>query len=389
MRFNKVLLVQTSEKDCGKAALRMLLAYVHNSENYLTLSLEGGSDNFLSIKNLAERNGGVILSGKKVFALSDFKGIEGPFIAQSNEGGVNHFVLCLIKGKKLLINDPSGEYYAIKLKELNKLIFTNILIVDSVTKKDPPKAVKIRYRMQAFIYEILFVLLLGFGFLFMGNEDLSLLSYISFTLAALSKIIEQQFVLKSLGRFDKCYVTPLIAGEKEMSKVQFQSIQTAKQVVFGFPLQLFTRFLNVLLITIILAYNNYYLLVICLFSIIGALFLTKGTLTKTRTEWELKAREVKLFSKNKEIRSEIYQVVINETNKLAKKQIYYTVIALFALAATIFLLMFMTETFSLNYFLFYFFTFAFYFNELKKIFTLIEDKSTYYRGINVIFNWKN
>lgn len=51
--------------------------------------------------------------------------------------------------------------------------------------------------------------------------------------------------------------------------------------------------------------------------------------------------------------------------------------------------MYVTATFSLNYFLFYFFSFAFYFSELKKIFTLIEDKSSYYMALNIIFNHKN
>ncbi len=388
MRFTKVLLKQVNTQDCGKTALRMLLAYVHNSEHYLTLPVEGQSDNFLTIKKIAERDG-VILTGKKITDITYTKELKQPFIAQTSEGGVNHFVLGLVKRGKLLINDPSGETYAFSLKKMLDLPFTNILIVDSFTKQAPLKPLKIIHRLSAFIWEVLFVLLIGLGFLFMGSEDLSLISYISFTLAAISKIIEQQVVIKSLTAFDELYIKPIITNQKEMSKKDFTALQTAKQVVISLPLQLFSRLLSVILITVILAYNNYYLLIICLLSIVGALFLTKVTLIKSPAEWKLKEVESKLFGKSPEARSENYTKVIEETNKLAKKQIYYTVIALFTLAAFIFLLMYVTKTFSLNYFLFYFFSFAFYFNELKKIFNLIEAKSSYYQGINIIFNRKN
>lgn len=327
MRFNKVLLKQENDKDCGKSALRMLLSYVHNSEYYLTLAVEGGSDNFLSIKKIAERHG-VTLTGKKLTAVSEIKALKQPFIAQTSDGGVNHFVVGVIKGGKLLINDPSGESYSFVLKKLTKLLFTNILIVESFSREKALPARKIKYRTEAFVWEILFVALIGVGFLFMGSDDLTLISYISFTLAALAKIVEQQVMLKSLAQFDEAYIKPLIVAQKEMNKKDFVAIQNAKQIAFSLPIQLFSRLLSVLLVTIVLAYNNYYLLVICLLTIVGALFLTKTTLSKTAAEWDLKKVETKLFSKSNEVRADNYKQVTAETNKLAKKQIYYSVIAL-------------------------------------------------------------
>lgn len=385
MTFKSALLTQETNKTCGQAVLRMLLCYVYKDSTYLTLSLPAKLDTFLLIKKKAEDHG-LKLEGRAYKSLSDTREIAGPFIMQLDKNGTPHFVLALYRKGKILINDPAGENYVLTPKNLEKYFTSNILVVNYVEKPVKQPKLTFKYKAWPLVLHTLFMLLIVLGFAFLGIANLDLLSYIFFTLAAISKVIEQQVIMKSFRAFDRQYVATKLAEKKTNFKNEFLALQKAKEVVFSYPLRLFNSLSTLILITLLLVINNYFLLAVALYLILFAIIDYRLAVIKKDSEWNLNTKLDNLMTIDPSKRVEKYEEIIVGSEKLAKKSVYRNIIVHFGLGILIILLMYFSNTFTLNFLVFYFFGFSYYYHELKKLFSLLFVKKDYYKAVNIITN---
>ena len=383
MNLIDVRLTQNNPHECGKAVLRMLLAITHRDKRYLTLPLSGNFDNFLSITKKAKEYG-VELLGYKLDSIEEVKNVKVPFIMHLSKDDTNHFVLAEFKKGKLSIADPSGEFYVLSLKNIKKYFISNILVVNCVEKVENPPLVKFKQRYGALIFHSLFLIFLLIGFAFLGHASLDLISYVSFTLAAILKIIEQQVIMKNLQKFDDLYIAPRLVNIKDNFKYKFKVLQEAKTVVFSRPLLLFSAISSTLLITIILVLNNYYFVIISVLLMIVALIEVKRGIKGSAKTFELEVKLSSLAKENNEKRMRLYKEIINDSTHIAAWRVYRSIIIHFSLGVLIFVLMYFTAVYSLNFLIFYFFGFSYYLYELKKLFSLALNTHHYYSAINAI-----
>lgn len=385
MKLKNVLLKQQGTSDCGVTSLRMLLAYVQHDINYLTIAMPDKLDNFLALSNVALKHG-VELIGYNVSDKGALDNIKGPFIAQLSRGGTSHFVVAEIKGRKIHVNDPSGDYYVLPYVLGGKYFISNLLVVNYVEKM--PRVAKPALPRNYLLigFQILFLALITLGFLFLGDTRRDLLSYLAFTLAALIKILEQHALLASVGRFDKAYTLPFLARQTKDFKRDYQAFQQAKVTLMTHPLAIFNAITTVLFMSVLLILNNILLLIICALLIIVSFFMSKAETTKRINTWTLTKLEADLIKSNGDNRRKTYEKMMHKTENTAKLVVYRNIIIHFLLGVLIFVLMYFSETYSLNFFLFYFFGFAYYYRELQKLFTLVTNRATYYAAINTIMH---
>lgn len=385
MKLKNVLLTQQGNSDCGVTALRMLLAYVHQDVNYLTLKLPDKLDNFLAMSHVASKYG-VELIGYNVSDKGALRTIKEPFIAQLSRGGTNHFVVAEIKGAKIYINDPSGDYYVLPYISGEKYFISNLLVVNYVEKLPRLPKIKMRPRYLSLSLQFIFLALISVGFLFLGSEQLDLISYIAFTLAALVKISEQHVLLQTMTKFDRQYTKAFLQRPSKDFKRDYERFQQAKVTFISEPLAIFNAITTVLFMSVLLILNNALLLIISLFLIVLSFFVTKEATTKRFKTWTLARLEADLVKSSANSRVMTYEAVMHKSAALAKVIVYQNIIIHFVLGVIIFVLMYFSDTYTLNFFLFYFFAFAYYYNELKKLFTLVTNRAKYYAAINTIMN---
>lgn len=384
MKFESVLLTQSKTNDCGVTVLRMLLAFIYKNRRFLTTPISGNLDNLLTIKKKALEFG-VRLEGFVVKEPDIILKIKGPFIAQIKRGAINHFVLCRVKGYVLEINDPSGDFYKLSLKKPLKYFISNILVVNCVENKPQLPKYSFKYKALPILFSGLFLVFIAFGFAFIGHPSLDLISYVSFTVAAIIKIWEERVIIHSFISFDLRYIQKSIIRSKNIRE-DFSALQSAKEEVYSYPLRLFNTLITVISICALLILNNYFLAIICLFLLIFAYFEVKVSNTRKTKDWSLVTNLAYLESKVGLERGDLYQKIIVESAKIAKLHVYRKTIYSFTLGVMIFILMYFTKTYTLNYFVFYFFAFSYLFFEIKKLFTLYLVKKDYYKAINIINN---
>jgi hypothetical protein len=161
-------------------------------------------------------------------------------------------------------------------------------------------------------------------------------------------------------------------------------LQEAKTVVFSRPLQLFSAISSTLLITIILVLNNYYFVIISVLLMIVALIEVKRGIKGSAKTFELEVKLSSLAKENNEKRMRLYKEIINDSTHIAAWRVYRSIIIHFSLGVLIFVLMYFTAVYSLNFLIFYFFGFSYYLYELKKLFSLALNTHHYYSAINAI-----
>ncbi|MFA5485643.1 MAG: cysteine peptidase family C39 domain-containing protein [Bacilli bacterium] len=385
MTFKQILLTQSKEKGCGKAVVRMLLSYTHKSRSFLTLPLNQDIGNMLAIKKVAAEYG-VTLEGRKYENSADILKIKAPFIMQITRKGIPHFVLTKVKKGKLHINDPSGDFYVLSLKSVQKYFNGRLLVVNCVEKRNPPLKPKFKYTRKPLYIHGVFILFIVLGFSFLGLPHIDLLSYIFFTLAAVTKICEQQTIVASFTKFDVHYISPKLPLYKDDFSKTFMPLQKAKEKVFSYPLRQFTSFSTIIIISILLLINNVLLFIVALYLVFFAFIDHYVTNKNGEREWAISNSHDDLFTAEKTKRAALYNNLIKDSGKLAKRHIYRNVIVHFSLGVLIILLMYFSNTFTLNFLTFYFFGFAYYYYELKKLLSLLLTKKAYYQAINIILN---
>lgn len=384
MRMKKYLLTQNGQSDCGITAVRTLLAVTHKNEAYLTFQYKGKSDNFLSMQKILSANG-VTTSGLNVEHIDQIKTIKKPFILQTRRGNLNHFVVCQLIKKKIEINDPCGENYLLPLKDYQKYLISNILVVDCVDATDKPLKLKLNIPRLPTLFSILFVVSLCIGFYFINNPRLDLISYIALILATLFKIIEEHSLMNSFLKFDKEYVSSKITTLDGNFKSEFSKLQNAKTVVFSFKFKILSHFIAVLLIAILFSLNNLLFLVLALTIFAIAFVELRGTKSNDKKRFALEETYIEL-EKNNAKTSDKYNLLIEKTTDLAKTNRFFAIIIYFWIALTTFLLMYFTTTYSLNFFIFMFFGFSYFYSEAKKLLNLVTNKANYYQAINKLIN---
>lgn len=383
MKLRRYLLKQTRNDDCGATALRMLLAKVHQSKAYLTMALPHKVDNFLLMKKVAASHG-VEVTGYAVTNRQTLATVEGPFILQLKVKGTEHFVLAERRKTRVEINDPKGNHYYIPLKTLQKYFISNILVVNRVNFSHQLPRSPLRTPRRYFLISALFLLFVSIGVSLVGFSEYDYLSYMAFTLAAIFKIIEQAVLLNKFITFDLKTVGPKLKTLDKSFENAFLSLQKAKEVAFSYPLSLFASLTTLLLMSILLVLNQLYLVIIALFCVFAALFITLSTMTSGAEEWDLEFMIHKLYLLKDNHREGKYQKIILASKKIGQKRTYVSIVMTFLIAGNIILLMAFTNTYSLNYFIFYFFGFSYYFSEAKKLFALMINKSDYYQAINIL-----
>lgn len=114
------MVYQESEKTCGKAVVRNVLALVFRNENYLTANLSSECQDFYAMRKEME-NYHLLYASYQVKDLWSIEKRKFPVIAQVKLEGKGHFVLVKkLSRKKVYLMDPQYGEYTLKKKEFQE-----------------------------------------------------------------------------------------------------------------------------------------------------------------------------------------------------------------------------------------------------------------------------
>lgn len=383
MNYQKYLVKQQLADDCGRNAIRMLLALTHKDKAYLTLSVPQTCDNLAEMVRVGA-TWGLTLHGYRVDNYAEVSTLTTPFIVALQEHGVVHFVVAIMKKDNIHILDPSGDYYELPSTVFLNERVTHVLVVKSREKVAAPRKYKVKLGILPFLSEFFFVVSIIVGFLFLGHANLDLISYISFTSAALFKILTQEFLLRSLSRYDRAVIADKVKDISSDFRTRFTALISAKNTIFTRPLTLFSALLSVLLISTIFILNNLLYVSLIVFLILYAYVETRFTNVQRKDEFLLGRKISALEQTVQAERRKLYLAITQDSARLAKRHLYRGIIIHFVIAILIFVLMYFSDAYTLNYFIFSFFGFSYFLSEVKKVLRLATARGSYYEALNTI-----
>lgn len=380
MNIRNYLFLQKDKNDCGITCLNMLLAVSLKNRTFLTSTASESAPNFLTMIKIA-RNYNVTLTGVKIEEEKEVVAIKTPFIIHLKfKGDFAHFVLAQVKHKKIYINDPAHGSYVLTYRQIAPYLTNNYLIVSEVGEYKVKKKKENKKLFLPYLFNALTMVSLLSGIHFLGREEKLIYSYILFTLSFLFYLSERSLLLLALRLFEQKQVSKKVAEIKHSFRTNFEALMKAKTLYFAYPLFRFQLLIHILLLSVIFIFNNsYYLLLIVglfLLNYASNLYVQKRSSNLFFLNIKLAELETSELSK----REEKYNEIIELTNKQASRTVYLQIIMNFITLLSIFSLMIITNTYSLNFLAFHYFGFMYLQEKLKSLFANNEEAAKYHQA---------
>lgn len=264
---------QANDHDCGFASLKMLLASLHKDRHYLYLK-KGNKRESFSFQDLIKigKNHETILKGYSYKEYSD--DIKMPFLALIND---NHLVLVKKRTKThFYIYDPTEGKLKLSKEEFISVFSLKTIEVESYStfrvnyKRE--HILPIRFNALSFILSIVSLSLLFMGLFFVKDNEFVFIPLIFLVLFSFSELVDNWYLIKEINFFDNQYLDLYFSRKVSDVKAEYKAYLDFKEMYFSFYRKIFSSFLMVLAIIVILTFNGIINLVPLLVVLLVALF---------------------------------------------------------------------------------------------------------------------
>lgn len=355
---------QIKDDDCGFASLKMLLADIFKSEDYLYLKQdeEHGPYNYFELIDIAKEYG-VVLSGVKAIEKENFGQWDHyPFITTISVNENLHAVMVSKKkGKKIYVLDPARGPMWMKIDDFIKIWDGTILKIDEVAEcTDKPENVlkkfdnlkKYKFTLQ-FVQLMVSIFFLFFLF-FLGSSLPEYVSIIFFCLYLVGEIIFRHIILKLTSDFDNIVLNELTSLPKD-NYLFINRLNDYKQNFLTSKISIISNIILVSSLIFMMVFNGLLNAIIVFAVIILCLidsFIIKPYLAQE--EKEIARKETLIFkSDNLGVFRENFTLVNKLTTRYARKVMLFKSLKLILMAVTAGLVLYFSGYFEAINILFY------------------------------------
>lgn len=151
------MLLQSEERDCGKCVVRNLLAGFHRDKGFYMMRLESDCQSFLTMKDELKKHG-ILYKSYHVDNIRDISSDMYPLICQVFEGKKLHFVIVEnIAKSRVYLKDPAFGEMSISLDEFLTFFTGNFMAFVGKEKKEKARNIPILKKKEIFIYALCFL----------------------------------------------------------------------------------------------------------------------------------------------------------------------------------------------------------------------------------------
>ena len=269
---------QTNNSNCGFACLKMLLAILHNDENYLYLSEDEkhGRYSYQDLLLIAQRYD-VTLMGATIDDKDDLRHFNKfPVILTIEEAnrGPHALLLSQRKGNRVKVHDPAKGVYWLKISKLITSWDGTFLGVNHFERKPYPYPVidtkDTKGMVLSAVFQTLAAVFIAAMTFFIKPNGNYLMAIIFATLSLLSEILLRFVLLKRMQRCDKYFRRFLKYVRSQNYYEYYKRSQEYKKCSLSMSVNLIFSMLIVIMIIAISLINSLNYIILIIASIIGA-----------------------------------------------------------------------------------------------------------------------
>ncbi|GEM_PF-6820564 len=227
---------QSSEHDCGYAALKMLFASISKNQHYLYLPKDEQKEcySFLDLIEIAAMHQ-VNLAGYEM----EFSMISTQKFPLMLEVNGNHLVLLTeVKKDIYYISDPSRGKIKMKKKDLEKIYSNHCLIIENENLDRKYRCKKPELMPKSFFFihlgvATLIIGMLGLDFYLMNLSENIPFIFMLIMFLILVEVFENWFLLKTSDQFDRKYIPLYFRESKNHNQNDYKKYLGVKYNVFS------------------------------------------------------------------------------------------------------------------------------------------------------------
>ena len=382
--MKKYFCYQGNNHDCGFAALKMLLATVHENKSFLYLAKNKGKKGNYTFRELIDiaKENGVIMRAYECDN-SQLDKITLPCLALINS---NHVVMITSLSRKYIkISDPDKGMLKIKRASFEKTWRQRVLEISDVAEHC--------FHKQNFLTEFpshknqVIKLIIKFvstasiltGFFFVKEDSFVFIPIIFLVVFALLELVEKWYKIKEINFFDKTFIQKIFSRKENQNNKTYNLYNEFKKSYCLYFDEFITYSLSFALISFVLIINNPINSIAIIF-ILLSLLVKKLILGNKRNDQK---REIALLedglSEAKEDYLSIVDKCVSSANNFALKISFEKCIHSFLLIIICILSMIYCKTISVNFILFHFGAFYILSNNMESLISYKENIETYKR----------
>lgn len=374
------ILHQKTQKGCGAAALKMLLASVFKKEDYLYINFHKEEASMQDLIDEAIKYGVKLTPYDASGSSGEFAKLRKPIIALLNVGGRSHFVYIKAPNRKILtVYDPQGGKYYLTRKVF-LTYFSGYFLEASEVSSGPTISIKApKLERKVLIVDTLLQILTMFAFLgAMYTMNANYYFYVSLAFLGITFLLyylERLYLNKALLEFDKSNFTAQFQNKKKLTIEALAVMGNYKKTLFTLPLEVIGSVMIVAILSVFLALNNvYHLLGIALSLLLISLLNFLGDLLKGHLSLKAINLQNEIFNANlnAEEQEKTYALLAKHSYDYGSVLISLNVLKIVILAGSVAIIMAISGLAAINYFLFYFFV---YHLITTKVFALTVNES--------------
>jgi predicted double-glycine peptidase len=373
---------QGNDFDCGFASLKMLLCYAHKTPKYLRLAKSDEKRSRYSYRDLVDiaARHGVILTAYKLLDKEEIRKqkIWPLLVAIKHDNGGLHLVVLRRISRKVHIDDPNSGAVSMAWTDFIERWDGSFLQISKVLRpcefnKEKPiiKTAKRFLLLCLQTFSALFALL---GFAFVSSQSFFAYPLLFFALFIICELLFRRFQLAVLAEFDEHFMHRTYDEDKAAMRQKFRHFHDFKKSYFLFPQIVIGSLIIAFFALTILAINDIrhliFLAILSLFALCD-FFLSK--VIDGKNEKILSAIEEDSFQESL-MKSDVlgnYQKMSALTQLIAKSAITRKYVGLFLIGACALTYAAISAAATLNYFLFHFFIYLLFYENVGKLFSCL------------------
>ena len=371
---------QGNDHDCGFAALKMLLCYAHHNRSYLRLTkanTKQGSFSYRDLVEIAATHGVIITAYKLLDKKEIINNKRWPILVSliNADGSLPLVLLRKIKRGLAYIDDPIKGGIIEQLNSFLKRWDGSFLQVSKKTvapklKKERP-IVEIKYLVTLCFLQSFSAFFALLGFAFVNQQNYFVLPLVFFSLFAIGEVIFRRFQLEVLASFDNNYLVRTYDENKMKRKRNFTTFHDFKKNYFLFPQVVISSLIISFFVLMVLLFND--LLHLAFLGILIAFALLELVVSKRFTKSNVETLErIESETLDEELP---FSDVLSNYKKMSRLSLYIAkcsatkrYIALFMICALALTYAAISGEATLNYFLFHFFVYLLFYENISRLF---------------------
>ena len=381
---------QLEKDDCGFACVKIMLANLNKDENYLFLEQDLNHENytFQELIDLANYHGlslkGYVIEDKEDF----FSNMKEPYLAAMLLEEKRHLVYVYrIDKKRIYVLDPLLGRISYSHEEFISLSDAHVLMIeDHIKKKCEQKPEKFKYNNLMYftaIFRVLSLISLFLGIYFL-NKNFSYIYPLIFTaLGFIFEILYRSQSIRMFKKIDQDLGYALKGGNVARWNKYYEAFEKQKGYAISYPGTILLSAVLCAVIILISILNSVYNVIPILMCLIIALIDLAVIKPKLKSmESEIAREESSLFKLGSYDKRQMYvEEIHSKSYKYGLYKMSFSLISLFAIFASIFVVMLLNQIMDLTYVIFYGFLFYELLHYLKELLSYQDkvEEFNYYR----------